>query len=730
MSSVATDIRPATSPRVPAPAPLSPALATLAVFDAVRAAHTRLLAEPASPDAAEAFRSIRREAAHEISKLPRKRTRGDLSEAARTLIREITESGVQDTAATSDDIALASQLHATAPAGSGILAAMLLVPSWQWSAAPLLAHVPDDLWGDFTAWLFASPQGFCEPGQAETFAAHTLKRLEELASWVQRNSGSGTVRAALDAYLRTANAIPLYFSEGSLRAHAELRGRLLARALGAQRDSYVALAEPRFGRRLRVGFVNRHFGSQTETYTTLPTFEQLDSDRFEVILFAHRLTDSPLEAYCRQRATEFNLLPSDATAQLNTLRDARLDVIVFGTNVTAVFNEVTRLALYRSAPLQVVNNSSCITSGLPHIDLYVSGSLTETVDAAEQFSERLALLPGPAHAFNYQADHEAPTTAWTRSALGLPENAVVFVTAANYFKIIPEMQHAWARLLAQVPDSYLLVHPFNPNWSSSYPIQRFCTGFDRVLAQHGVDSSRLRVSTERFPSRTDVKALLSVGDVYLDTFPFGGVNSLVDPLELGMPTLTWEGQTFRSRMGAALMRQLGLDSLIATSEQDYLHTARRLASDATWRTELRQTIAARMERGPLFLDTLAASDTFGDLLETAFDALVDQGPETFRALRSPISAQQPSPIDANARHARGVELLQVDRPARAADYLMSAVQQDEGNPRLWFDLAKAFRASKTNPARHPVARSQPPVGRDSGGFMDHVGGTSTGRRHG
>jgi hypothetical protein len=76
MSSVATDIRPATSPRVPAPAPLSPALATLAVFDAVRAAHTRLLAEPASPDAAEAFRSIRREAAHEISKLPRKRTRG------------------------------------------------------------------------------------------------------------------------------------------------------------------------------------------------------------------------------------------------------------------------------------------------------------------------------------------------------------------------------------------------------------------------------------------------------------------------------------------------------------------------------------------------------------------------------------------------------------------------------------------------------------------------------
>ncbi|MBL9207580.1 MAG: glycosyltransferase [Opitutaceae bacterium] len=606
----------------------------------------------------------------------------------------MTESGVQDSAALPDDIALATQLASSAPAGSGLLAAMLLVPGWQWPAAPLLAQVPDDLWGDVTAWLFTAPQGFCEPGQAEKFAAHTLKRLEELVSWVQRNSGSGTVRSALDAYLRTANAIPLYFSEGSLRTHAELRGRLFARAIGSHRDTYVAVAEPRFGRRLRVGFVNRHFGSQTETYTTLPTFEQLDADRFEVVLFAHRLTDTPLEAYCRQRAQEFHLLPSDAAAQLNTLRDARLDVIVFGTNVTAVFNEVTRLALYRSAPLQVVNNSSCITSGLPHVDLYVSGQLTETVDAAEHFSERLALLPGPAHAFNYQADQEAPTTEWTRAALGLPDDAVVFVTAANYFKIIPEMQHAWARLIAQVPGSYLLVHPFNPNWSSSYPIQRFCAGFDQVLAQHGVDAGRLRVSTERFPSRSDVKALLSVGDIYLDTFPFGGVNSLVDPLELGIPTLTWEGATFRSRMGAALMRQLGLEPLITNSEADYLQTAQRLATDVAWRTELRQTIASRMERAPLFLDTLAASDTFGDLLETAYDALADQGADAFRALRSPILAHQPSPIDAIGRHARGVELLAVDRSARAADYLMSAVQQDEGNPTLWYDLAKAFRASK------------------------------------
>ena len=90
-----------------------------------------------------------------------------------------------------------------------------------------------------------------------------------------------------------------------------------------------------------------------------------------------------------------------------------------------------------------------------------------------------------------------------------------------------------------IPGSYLVIHPFNPNWSHSYPIERFCAEFDQVFASYGLDPKRLVISSVNFPSRTDVKELLRVGDVYLDTFPFGGVNSLIDPLEIGLPVVTW-----------------------------------------------------------------------------------------------------------------------------------------------------------------------------------------------
>ncbi|MBM3852132.1 MAG: tetratricopeptide repeat protein [Verrucomicrobia bacterium] len=596
-----------------------------------------------------------------------------------------------------------------------MFAGMLLVPAWQWPEAPLLLWVPRWLQPEFVAWLLACPQGFSRCGQAEAYSAHVLQRLEELHRWVKRGPDVDVEREVLAVFARSKSALPLYFAEGSLRRHAELRGQLLSRALVPASDRFDSVVTPRAGRKLRVGIINRHLGPQTETYTTLPTFEQLDPERFEVTLFVHRSGDSALEAYCGKQASELRVLTGSLEAQVAALRAAALDVAVFGTNLTAICNEVTRLALHRVAPLQVANNSSCITSGLPNIDLYVSGSLAEAPGAAGNFSERLGLLPGPAHAFNYEAEGAVATAICTRAEFGLPSDAIVFVSAANYFKIIPEMQETWARLLAAVPGAYLLLHPFNPNWASEYPVCRFQEEFGGVLASHGVAPSRWAVSTRPFPTRADVKTLLELGDIYLDTYPFAGVNSLVDPLELGLPVVAWEGATFRSRMGAALLRELEVPELIAENRADYLRIAQRLANESDYRESCAGVIRARMGRTPVFLDPLAASEAFGDLIETAYDELVEVGREAFRARREPIRAMgkartesegtlvadmtrareilAASPADPHARHAVGRALVDSGRPARAVTYLLGALQADEGNGRLWIDVARALQAN-------------------------------------
>lgn len=692
----------------------------LQVFDRLRTILSDYLDNPHDSSLWEQMIEARRTAVDVILKFPRKETQAPLVDDARQLVRDFSGSGTHDRPVSLEDLAI---VQAAAKKGwQGLLAGMLVTPAWQWADAPLILSVPDWLRADYVSWLFAAPQGFSEMGQAEAYAAFTLRRLEELVRWVDRCPGANVEAEVLGIYASQSSVIPVYFSSSSLRRHAELRGRLMLRALRQPDDHYDAPIIPRAGRRLRVGILNRHFSSQTETYCTLPTFEQLDPERFEVILFCHQTSGSALEAHCRARTSGFVVLPEDFESQLSVLRSASLDVVVIGTNITAVYNDVLRLALHRLAPLQVINNSSCITSGLPDSDMYVSGALTELAEATGHFTERLGLIPGPTHAFNYEADRQEPQAVCQRSDFGIPDDAFVFVSAANYFKIVPEMQHAWAKLLASVPGSRLLVHPFNPNWSSSYPIKRFRAEFERVLANHGVDPKRLSISTISFPSRTDVKTLLALGNVYLDSYPFGGVNSLVDPLELGMPVVTWEGDTMRARMGGSLLRSLELNEMIAGSEAAYHRIAVKLATDPAYHQELAGRIRATMERMPVFLDSLASSEMLGSLLETSFDELATKGRESFRkdrnALRVPsveatavldegnvhlkggrlaeakacaIRVLGVQPVSPAARKLMGRVLTAQGRSDRAVAYLLAALQHDDSDAMLWYDLARALR---------------------------------------
>jgi predicted O-linked N-acetylglucosamine transferase (SPINDLY family) len=173
-------------------------------------------------------------------------------------------------------------------------------------------------------------------------------------------------------------------------------------------------------------------------------------------------------------------------------------------------------------------------------------------------------------------------------------------------------------------------------------------------------------------------------------------------------------------MGAALLRQLGLPELAADNPADYHAIAVRLATDAASRQTHRDRIREKMERAPFFLDNLAASEAFGDLLESAYDELAAVGRQAFRAATTPLCLARPaptegaaasasdalaqaratlrrSPADAAARHVVGRALLEAGRTERAVAYLLAALQGEEVKADLWLDVARALRANNQLP---------------------------------
>nr|WP_226889074.1 hypothetical protein [Nostoc sp. MG11] len=256
---------------------------------------------------------------------------------------------------------------------------------------------------------------------------------------------------------------------------------------------------------------------------------------------------------------------------------------------------------------------------MPHIDYYISSKLSETEEDAQQhYTEKLITLDSPPQCFDFGTEDKIlATTTISRENLGITKTTVVYVSGANYYKIIPEQEVTWAKIIASVPNSVLLLYPFNPNWSSSYPCIAFRKRIITTFAKYGLGEDRL-IILDPAPNRADVKERLKLCDIYLDSYPYSGMTSLIDPLEVGLPTVVMETEPSRSRKGASLLRELQIFDLITNTEEAYIQSAVALGINSELRQQKAEEIKQKMHQNPTFLDSRSHSAQMGELFQELF----------------------------------------------------------------------------------------------------------------
>lgn len=495
-----------------------------------------------------------------------------------------------------------------------LLALMLYCRAYQLPLGTAGLTLPDWLISDFVAYRLEAPLYFQAVGEADAFYNHLTAWIATLHQQIFTHPDSplGCSLAKFVAYRGVYT--PLYFCGQTQTEVYRQRAEILARALELDGSTPHYSFGPRPGdrRRIRVGILKDHFNPQTETFTTLPAFEHLDRQQFEVILYAIQANSHPLERYCTVHGDRFVHLPQGIPQQVRTIRNDDLDVLLLGTNVTMVTNGVAALAVHRLARVQVMASSAPVTTGMRTVDAYISGNLTDAPDAQRYYTEPLIYLDGPAHCFNYSAYRPVATITPRRADWGASDRTVIFASGANFNKLIPELRETWAQILVAVPDSMLLLYPFNPNWGQDYPVAPFLRQMRATLERHGVDPRRL-VVLDPFPTPSDILECLKLCDVYLDSFPFTGVNSTADPLMVGLPPVVYEGAAFRERMAAALLRSLGVVWPIATDEPAYRERAITLGRDPQLRQKLRSQITQAMAAHPIFFDSHRYSAQMGQV---------------------------------------------------------------------------------------------------------------------
>jgi tetratricopeptide (TPR) repeat protein len=178
-------------------------------------------------------------------------------------------------------------------------------------------------------------------------------------------------------------------------------------------------------------------------------------------------------------------------------------------------------------------------------------------------------------------------------------------------------------------------------------------------------------------------SLLGLGDLAIE---LEGPAAVI-ALEAGVPILTLEDSPT-----TALLRTAGLERLIFSDVAARDAELRRLLRDADARGELRDEVARAMKVMPRFADNYAIAADFTALLECAWDELCASGARGFRRSREPIQVENVHSIDPLDLQAEGRALFAAGRFERAASCFLSAIQRNENDASLWFDLARSYQA--------------------------------------
>ncbi len=111
----------------------------------------------------------------------------------------------------------------------------------------------------------------------------------------------------------------------------------------------------------------------------------------------------------------------------------------------------------------------------------------------------------------------------------------------------------------------------------------------RAFAAVGLDSFDYCVFSLVLP-RDDYFDLLSLADIYLDTFDWAGGNTTLDAIACHLPIVTCPGEFMRGRHSYGFLQAIAVRQTIADDTSQYIQIAVRLAVDIDWRYSVREAL--------------------------------------------------------------------------------------------------------------------------------------------
>lgn len=265
---------------------------------------------------------------------------------------------------------------------------------------------------------------------------------------------------------------------------------------------------------------------------------------------------------------------------------------------------------YRPALVQLSGLGYMSTTGLPAVDWFVGDVFTDpTPQDDAYFTERLLRLSQSQFCYMGRGD-----VGRSQGAPCKKNGYVTFSSFNRYGKLTDEMLAVWKQILDRTPGAKLVLK---------------C----KVFADEGVKAlawqrlARLGFAAQRVDLRPATNTYMNEYlemDIALDTYPYQGGGTTCDALYMGVPVVTLAGDRHSRRFGYSILKNAGLEELVAEDLQAYADKAVALAGDTELLDILHKNLRDMLLKSPLMDEKAYVGE-----METLYKYLVENSAESF-----------------------------------------------------------------------------------------------------
>ena len=340
-------------------------------------------------------------------------------------------------------------------------------------------------------------------------------------------------------------------------------------------------------RRLRIGWLSSDMRTHPVAAFVWPFLEHIDREKLETHIYYNFSEEDDITRRIKACAQQWRAvvgIGDDGLADL--IEGDEIDILIDLNGFTD--GGRSDVIARKPAPIQVTWLGFPGTSGMSAMDyifvppdpvlekpgwsLETPWPLPDCYGARAEISNA-AILPG------LPCERESARAPFTFACL-------------NHFRKASEKTiELWSRILVQCREARLILVAIGGRDDET--IRYFSSQFER----HGVDPAQLEfrgyvAKQKYYESHNEI-------DLGLDPFPYNGGTTGYDSIWMGVPFVTWPGEHLSARMGKAILENVGLHELVATSADDYVNIAVALANDHERLKRLRANLRERMLTSPL-----------------------------------------------------------------------------------------------------------------------------------